>query len=705
MEQAEALEIMLDGNSAMLAGSGGCLSRGTIVQTPCGPVNIEDLGVGDEVYTFDGKHIGINKINFKGSCRSIPKPMIEFKYNEETIRTTYDHPFYDGEKYYPLYQLIWGGLEAGERIQLKLLCEQYGQTFNFEEERGKTHRDNETWERPGRAFAHSNEWQDDKSASSGSANLDRQPEKITYSKSHKQQTVGQSSRESRMVYSSTQYKTRLRSRKYKAGTRKGCRGVEKIPSRGCFGYSKVVGHEYRWSRSKRYVDSSRIVASVAGDVPTHPASHTKTYATTHGKLWAGKVCEAEEYYYIGVENVHTYFIGNSWLPTHNSGKSHTLRQFIERNRLLGRKTAVTATTGLAASHLNGQTLHSWARVGLGKELPDDWQFTISKKKRKEFQTTATLVIDEVSMMPDFVFDMLDTVLRWARNDDRPFGGIQLILCGDFYQLPPVEGKFITNSKVWNELNIRSCYLTKVYRQKDDRLRDLLAGVRGGKLFKRHIAYVQSRMVKPDRQVLRLYSLNRKVDSENAHQLRKLKGDSIFYMMTEKGDINIINGLKGSIQSPELLELKVGAPVIATKNNSEGLYHNGSLGKVVSLEGGLPVVDFHGVEVIVSPDTWEVSNEGVTLGSVTQIPLRLAYAITVHKSQGMTLDAAEIDLAEAFVPGQGYVALSRVVSLDGLYIKGANKMAFQMSDEARMIDKVLQKSSKEKTPPRMTGREE
>lgn len=385
-----------------------------------------------------------------------------------------------------------------------------------------------------------------------------------------------------------------------------------------------------------------------------------------------------------------------------SGKSFTLKQFIERNRLLGRKTAVTATTGLAASHLNGQTLHSWARVGLGKELPDDWQFTISKKKRKEFQTTATLVIDEVSMMPDFVFDMLDAVLRWARNDDRPFGGIQLILCGDFYQLPPVEGKFITNSKVWDELNIRSCYLTKVYRQKDDRLRDLLEGVRGGNLFKRHIAYIQSRMVKPDRQVPRLYSLNRKVDSENANQLRRLKGDSIFYMMTEKGDINIINGLKGSIQSPELLELKVGAPVIATKNNSEGLYHNGSLGRVVALEDGLPVVDFHGVEVIVNPDTWEVSNEGVTLGAVTQMPLRLAYAITVHKSQGMTLDAAEIDLAEAFVPGQGYVALSRVVSLDGLYIKGANKMAFQMSDEARMIDEVLQRSSKEKTPPRMTG---
>ena len=386
-----------------------------------------------------------------------------------------------------------------------------------------------------------------------------------------------------------------------------------------------------------------------------------------------------------------------------SGKSFTLRKFIERNRLLGRKTAVTATTGLAASHLNGQTLHSWARVGLGKELPDDWQFTISKKKSTEFQTTATLVIDEVSMMPDFVFDMLDTVLRWARNDERPFGGIQLILCGDFYQLPPVEGKFITNSEVWNELNIRSCYLTKVYRQKDDRLRDLLEGVRGGNLFKRHIAYIQSRMVKPDRQVPRLYSLNRKVDSENAYQLSKLKGDSIFYMMTEKGDINIVNGLKGSIQSPELLELKVGAPVIATKNNSEGLYHNGSLGKVVALENGLPVVDFHGNEVIVNPGTWEVGNDGVTLGSVTQIPLRLAYAITVHKSQGMTLDAAEIDLAEAFVPGQGYVALSRVVSLDGLYIKGANKMAFQMSDEARMIDEVLQKSSKEKTPPRMTGR--
>lgn len=702
MEQEEALEIMLDGNSVILAGAGGCLSKGTIVQTPRGAVNIEDLGVGDEVYTFDGKHIGVNKINFNGSCRSTPKPMIEFEYGNETIRTTYDHPFYDGEKYYPLYQLIWGSLEASERIQLKLLCEQYGQTFNFKEERGKTYRDNETWERPGRAFTHGYERQNDKSASSGRANMDPQSGQSSDSKSYKQQAVGQPSRKSRMVHPSTQYKTWIRQRKYKASARQGEGGLEKISGGGRFSNSGVVGHEYRWGRQERSGDKTRVVRSITGDVPTHAVVDTKTYKTEARVVRKGRVCEAEEYYYIGVENVHTYFIGNSWLPTHNSGKSHTLRQFIERNRLLGRKTAVTATTGLAASHLNGQTLHSWARVGLGKELPDDWQFTISKKKRKEFQTTATLVIDEVSMMPDFVFDMLDTVLRWARNDDRPFGGIQLILCGDFYQLPPVEGKFITNSKVWNGLDIRSCYLTKVYRQKDDRLRDLLEGVRSGNLFKRHIAYIQSRMVKPNRQVPRLYSLNRKVDSENANQLRRLNGDSIFYMMTEKGDINIINGLKGSIQSPELLELKVGAPVIATKNNSEGLYHNGSLGKVVALEDGLPVVDFHGNEVVVNPDTWEVSNEGVTLGSVTQIPLRLAYAITVHKSQGMTLDAAEIDLAEAFVPGQGYVALSRVVSLDGLYIKGANKMAFQMSDEAQTIDQILQKSSKEKTPPRIAG---
>lgn len=693
---------MLDGNSVILCGEGGCLSKGTVVQTPRGAVPIEDLGVGDEVYTYDGKQIAINKINFNGSCRSVPKPMIEFKYGDETIRTTYDHPFYDGEKYYPLYQLIWGSLEASERIQLKLLCEQYGQTFNFKEERGKTHRDNETWERPGRTPAHSNEWQDDKSASSRSSNMDPQSKELARGKSHKQQAVGQSSRKPGVVHTSTQHKTWIRPRECQAGTRQSERGPEKISSERCIGYSEVMGHEYRWSRSKRHLDSSRVITSIAGDVPTHPGGLAEAYEVAPRVVREGRICEAEEYYYIGVENIHTYFIGDSWIPTHNSGKSFTLRKFIEQNRLLGRKTAVTATTGLAASHLNGQTLHSWARVGLGKELPDDWQFTISKKKRKEFQTTATLVIDEVSMMPDFVFDMLDTVLRWARNDNRPFGGIQLILCGDFYQLPPVEGKFITNSKVWNELNIRSCYLTKVYRQKDDRLRDLLAGVRGGNLFKRHIAYIQSRMVKPDRQVPRLYSLNRKVDSENAHQLSKLKGDSIFYMMTEKGDINIINGLKGSIQSPELLELKVGAPVIATKNNSEGLYHNGSLGKVVALEDGLPVVDFHGNEVVVNPDTWEVSNEGVTLGAVTQIPLRLAYAITIHKSQGMTLDAAEIDLAEAFVPGQGYVALSRVVSLDGLYIKGANKMAFKMSDEAQMIDQILQKSCKEKTPPRIAG---
>lgn len=381
-----------------------------------------------------------------------------------------------------------------------------------------------------------------------------------------------------------------------------------------------------------------------------------------------------------------------------SGKSYLLSKFIKQSKKSHKKVVTTATTGLAAAHLGGQTLHSWSGIGLGRKLHEDYIYMMSEMRKKAIRKTDVLIIDEVSMMHDYNLDMVDEAMRIIRENDSPFGGIQVILCGDFFQLPPVQqggnGKFITESEIWHKLKLSMCYLEEQHRAEDLRLQEILNALRAGDMKQRHLSWLLTRMqLEPTGDVTRLYTTNADVDALNTTELAKIAGNSHFYMRTSRGKWEAIINLQRNVLAPEVLELKHGCLVMAVKNDPEGRYANGSVGHVIDFTSeGFPVVQFK-YPVIIYPDEWELKSGDRTIAAITQIPLRLAYAITVHKSQGMTLDAAELDLSKAFVEGMGYVGLSRVKNLDNLYLKGINQRALMVSSEAQRIDAELRDKSR------------
>ena len=380
-----------------------------------------------------------------------------------------------------------------------------------------------------------------------------------------------------------------------------------------------------------------------------------------------------------------------------AGKTFVLNQFIRLAKSEGKHVSVTATTGLAATHLGGTTIHSWSGIGISDELPTNVLEHMSKGRFEIIEKTDILIIDEISMLHDYRLDMVDEICRAVRKKDEPFGGIQIIMSGDFFQLPPINrgdsraGGFVVNSNVWRELDPVICYLEEQHRQNDEELIDILNAMRAGELRRHHAEKLLARVnVKPegDETLTELHTVNVDVDKMNESQLEQLDGDELFYTQTTTGGDNYVEALQRSVLAPATLRLKKGAFVMAVKNSLDRKYVNGSLGIVIDFEPGTeyPVIEFKNGKVLtMSPDTWELRDGDKKRASITQIPLRLAWAITVHKSQGMTLDAARIDLRKAFVEGMGYVALSRVKNLHNLYLAGINRMALQVSEDAQNID--------------------
>ena len=388
-----------------------------------------------------------------------------------------------------------------------------------------------------------------------------------------------------------------------------------------------------------------------------------------------------------------------------TGKTHLLNNFIVQARKRGKKVSVTATTGLAATHLGGNTIHSWSGIGVSDHLPNNFFERLSKTRRDVISKTDVLIIDEISMLHDFRLDMIDKVLRTVRENDQPFGGIQLVMSGDFFQLPPVNrpneqgGGFVVYSDAWQELRPAVLYLERQYRQNDDQLLEILTALRTGDVRRRHVEALLARtkIEPPDGDITELHTVNVDVDDINIQKLAELPGEERSYQQTTTGSKIYVENLQRSVLAPENLVIKLGALVMAVKNSPQKLYANGSIGTVVDFEPltEYPVVEFRdGRRVTMVPDVWELRDGERKRASISQVPLRLAWAITVHKSQGMTLDAAKIDLRKAFVEGMGYVALSRVRDLDNLYLYGINRRALEVSPDALAIDEVLRQASRE-----------
>lgn len=420
-----------------------------------------------------------------------------------------------------------------------------------------------------------------------------------------------------------------------------------------------------------------------------------------------------------------------------SGKTYLLNQFIKYLRLNNVSVGITASTGIAATHMGGTTIHSWSGMGIRDEMDDRAIADLLKRQylRKHFLRTKVLIIDEISMLHAFQLDMIHAICRAFKKIDYPFGGMQVVMCGDFFQLPPIRkfeaqnskhetnsniqnnlyfrnsnfdivsdldirnSDFVYNSAIWNEMNLRICYLDEQYRQSDRAFLRVLNDIRSGSVSEDTVETLSERLNKEPEgytRPTRLFTHNADVDVVNKTHLDALSGEAKEYRMIGRGNPNLVEVLRKTCLAPEKLLLKKGAQVMFVKNNYEVGYVNGTLGEVIDFaKDGAPIVrTFDGAEITVSQMSWDIKEDRTELAAISQVPLRLAWAITVHKSQGMSLDAAEVDLSRSFVPGQGYVALSRLRGLKGLKLMGMNQMALTVNPEVAKLDREFRRLSDE-----------
>ncbi len=388
-----------------------------------------------------------------------------------------------------------------------------------------------------------------------------------------------------------------------------------------------------------------------------------------------------------------------------SGKTHTINRYIAYLRGRGVEPAITASTGIAATHIGGHTLHSWSGIGIKDELSSYELEALTEKKSLVSRVTKSdvLVMDEISMLDGKILDTVDMILRTLRRNDEPFGGMQVVFSGDFFQLPPVSpgGRrvFAFESEAWNRAKPVTCYINEQFRQTDQTMRGLLRAIRGGLLKDDHIWTLNDRIKKSAEElpymVTKLFSHNIDVDRINEEELGELEGESQVFEMEYKGNKKLTEQIKRGCLSPERLVLKEGAVVMCTKNNFEKGFVNGTIGVVKSFDkrNRYPIIETkEGRHISISEAEWSIVEDGKVLAKVIQVPLRLAWAITIHKSQGVSLDTAVIDLSKSFEYGQGYVALSRVRTLEGLFCLGFNDRALQVHPSIAEMDRRFKSHS-------------
>tara|TARA_R100000808_G_scaffold11642_1_gene29698 strand:+ start:2819 stop:4087 length:1269 start_codon:yes stop_codon:yes gene_type:complete len=354
--------------------------------------------------------------------------------------------------------------------------------------------------------------------------------------------------------------------------------------------------------------------------------------------------------------------------------------------------ALTATTGIAAVNISGRTYHSWSGMGLGKETVDelvekvltsDWL----KDQRSSIKSTKHLIIDEISMMGDDHFVKLDQICRAVKGCQEPFGGIQLIMFGDFLQLPPVNAQYIFTTPLWAYLLPAVVVLTTIHRQKNKEFASLLQRVRVARHTKDDLEYLtalEGKAIEGELPVV-LHSHNDAVDQHNLKQLVALDGKVHTYVAKDSGAKGPLKSLDQNCITPRELKLKVASRVMLTKNLG-GTLCNGTLGTVTKLTERQIFVRWDNRErdQEVHHEKWELTDTTTrdVLAQRSQFPLRLAWAITIHKSQGMTLDRANIYLGKCFAPGQAYVALSRMSNSENLCLSSFKPRCIVADAKAR-----------------------
>jgi ATP-dependent DNA helicase PIF1 len=384
------------------------------------------------------------------------------------------------------------------------------------------------------------------------------------------------------------------------------------------------------------------------------------------------------------------------------GKTFQIKKIKEKYNYF----CLTSSTGVSASLIGGITFHKMAGIRLGKESVETHVSMLLSKGRKQVKFIKQLkgiILDECSMLNAEFFEKVDKIFRVIRGCDLPFGGVQIILCGDFYQLPPVEGAYLFESKTWYELKLETILLTEIRRQTDQQFIKYLMKLRKGKMTDEIYNYLKTLIRPADDDMIRLYPLKHQADSHNRKMLAKIQEKEHNYKVkmwcgndrvSEKDNEHMFEWMSKEMTAPPLLTIKKGCKVLYLRNDSDKKLVNGSEGIVMNIIDGLPLVRFKHCDLLITPYAFEVEDRDKNIYYYQQLPILVCYALSIHKSQGKTLERACINIGvDTFTEHQAYVALSRIISPDGVYIESLDRESFFIDEKVKQFYKYIRRTSK------------